>query len=436
MSSNNLQDLYGNIYQGRLGNLTAQQELILKQVWVNMLWKLGYDNLKLPSNLKVDSNDTSIDLKENSEDSSSSSSSTAGIKWGFGKKKSSTPTGSSIGSNAEFKLHDSLKPVSTEVLQSVFWSFLRTDYPDNLILRFIRARKWNLSHSLGMMFETINWRRTYDSDPDELILKGEVGMLTDPEDIESGLVDYNLKTLKSIVIGRDLKGRPIVLCRPKLHHAKEQTEKAMEKYAILVIETTRLFLRERDSIDQALIIFDLSDFKTSNMDYAPVKFLIKCFEAHYPECLGKLLIHKAPWIFSPIWNIIKNWLDPVVADKISFSKNTKDLEKFINRNQIPQYLGGDSTYDLDNYPADQVLATKLIDDKATLTKLKQERHDLIQQFLKKTCEWIENEDPSKRDLFTEERLKLSALLSKNYKDMDPYVRGKGMYDVLGQLQLE
>lgn len=39
---------------------------------------------------------------------------------------------------------------------------------------------------------------------------------------------------------------------------------------------------------------------TSNIlqDYHPVKFMIKCFEANYPESLGVVLIHKAPWIFS------------------------------------------------------------------------------------------------------------------------------------------
>lgn len=29
----------------------------------------------------------------------------------------------------------------------------------------------------------------------------------------------------------------------------------------------------------------------------PVKFMIKCFEANFPECLGAVLVHKAPWIF-------------------------------------------------------------------------------------------------------------------------------------------
>lgn len=32
-------------------------------------------------------------------------------------------------------------------------------------------------------------------------------------------------------------------------------------------------------------------------DYGPVKFMIKCFEANYPESLGVVLVHKSPWIF-------------------------------------------------------------------------------------------------------------------------------------------
>lgn len=33
------------------------------------------------------------------------------------------------------------------------------------------------------------------------------------------------------------------------------------------------------------------------MDYVPVKFIIMCFEANYPESLGVVLIHNAPWVF-------------------------------------------------------------------------------------------------------------------------------------------
>jgi hypothetical protein len=45
------------------------------------------------------------------------------------------------------------------------------------------------------------------------------------------------------------------------------------------------------------IIFDMTNFSMANMDYTPVKFMIKCFEANYPESLGAVLVHNAPWIF-------------------------------------------------------------------------------------------------------------------------------------------
>jgi hypothetical protein len=45
------------------------------------------------------------------------------------------------------------------------------------------------------------------------------------------------------------------------------------------------------------IVFDMTGFSMANMDYTPVKFMIKCFEANYPESLGAVLVHKAPWLF-------------------------------------------------------------------------------------------------------------------------------------------
>lgn len=43
---------------------------------------------------------------------------------------------------------------------------------------------------------------------------------------------------------------------------------------------------------------DRQNSTDSPQEYQPVKFIIKCFEANYPESLGLLLIHNAPWIFS------------------------------------------------------------------------------------------------------------------------------------------
>ncbi|KAJ2241280.1 phosphatidylinositol transfer protein csr1, partial [Coemansia sp. RSA 455] len=43
-------------------------------------------------------------------------------------------------------------------LKSVFWSVVREDHPDVLILRFLRARKWDLEKSYKMAIAAIKWR--------------------------------------------------------------------------------------------------------------------------------------------------------------------------------------------------------------------------------------------------------------------------------------
>src|SRR3954469_5791332 len=89
----------------------------------------------------------------------------------------------------------------------------------------------------------------------------------------------------------------------------------------------------------------MTGFSMANMDYAPVKFMIKCFEANYPESLGTVLVYKAPWIFNTIWSIIRGWLDPVVAGKVHFVKTEKDLEEYVPKSQIPTELGGEEKWE-------------------------------------------------------------------------------------------
>ena len=88
----------------------------------------------------------------------------------------------------------------------------------------------------------------------------------------------------------------------------------------------------------------MTDFSIANMDYTPVKFIIKCFEANYPESLGSVLVYKAPWIFQGIWKIIKGWLGPAVAGKVHFASNVEELQEWIPRSQIMKELGGDEAF--------------------------------------------------------------------------------------------
>lgn len=53
----------------------------------------------------------------------------------------------------------------------------------------------------------------------------------------------------------------------------------------------------------------------------------------------------APWSFTAVWSIVKGWLDEKTRQKIQMvgSKPTKELLKYIDEEQIPDFLGGKCT---------------------------------------------------------------------------------------------
>ena len=127
------------------------------------------------------------------------------------------------------------------------------------------------------------------------------------------------------------------------------------------------------------IVFDMTDFSMANMDYTPVKFMIKCFEANYPESRGTVLVYKAPWVFNAVWSIVRGWLDPVVAGKVSFVKTVDELEKFVPRTQIPKELGGDEDW-VYTYPEPVAGENDTMADTATRDKLQAERAQIVARY--------------------------------------------------------
>jgi CRAL/TRIO domain len=174
----------------------------------------------------------------------------------------------------------------------------------------------------------------------------------------------------------------------------------------------------------------MSHFTMANMDYTPVKFMIKIFEANYPESLGAVLVHKSPWLFQGIWKIIKGWLDPVVAAKVHFTGSVEDLEEFIPRKQIIKELGGEEDWEY-KFIEPVEGEDEMMKDHETKQKLLDERNGDVQEYQKKTFEWISSEDGQK---VKEQRDELARKLNENYWRLDPYVRARTLYDRVGMIE--
>ena len=88
-------------------------------------------------------------------------------KTGAPKKEAAAATGAGAdivldasddkyGQTREFKA--ALASQTPAELRDAFWSMVKCDNPDALLLRFLRARKWDVDKALVMMVATMNWR--------------------------------------------------------------------------------------------------------------------------------------------------------------------------------------------------------------------------------------------------------------------------------------
>lgn len=180
-------------------------------------------------------------------------------------------------------------------------------------------------------------------------------------------------------------------------------------------------------------MFDLTGFSLANMDYAPVKFMIKCFEANYPESLGVVLVHKAPWVFQGVWKIIKGWLDPVVASKVHFTNSVDDLSIYIDKNHIPVDFGGEENWEF-KYIEPVPGENDLMKDVETKDRLLKERELVVKRYEAATLEWIEAAEKGKPTKEIKEKRNLIAEeLRTGYWKLDPYIRARSFYDRTGVL---
>lgn len=398
---------------GRIDKLTPEQEEKLKEMWAQILTYIGFIPHDLKSTGSVLSN-RSVESKKKKKSKRSF--------FGMGKGDKKEVNKNETEAKA-FK--ESLNGLTGEQVGQGLFKMLKGDNPDNLFLRFLRARKWDVKAALQMLGATFAWR--HENNVDDSLYTGErVAFETN----DKGFL-HLARVKESYIWGHDFRGRPIVHVKTYNHDPKAQTEEDIAKFTIYVIETARLCMK--DPVDTAAVFFDLSGFSMSNMDYGPVKFLIQAFEKHFPECLGFLLIHNAPWVFTGIWNVIKGWIDPVVASKIKFTKTLDDVSQYIPVEFIEKNLGGQSEHTYE-YIEPKEGENKLMEDTATKEKLTAEREIIWNNFVEATISWIKNEDKTTDAEAQAKKTQYAAELYENYWALDPYIRSRSVFDRNGCLE--
>lgn len=132
-----------------------------------------------------------------------------------------------------------------------------------------------------------------------------------------------------------------------------------------------------------------------------------------------------------IWNIIKGWLDPVVASKVHFTKNLEELERFVDKSHIIKELGGDDPWEY-QYVEPRTGENERMVDESSLQRLVDERSSIVKEYENTTQEWITNSE--NRKVLQQKRNDLAERLRSGYWQLDPYVRARSLYDRTGMIR--
>ncbi|KAL0570052.1 cytosolic factor, phosphatidylinositol/phosphatidylcholine transfer protein [Marasmius crinis-equi] len=220
--------------------------------------------------------------------------------------------------------------------------FVEERMDDATLLRFLRARKFDVALAKAMLLDCEKWRKEFGVDD-----------ITKNFDFkEKAEVD---KYYPQYYHKMDKDGRPIYIERLgkldiKALYAITTQERQLQR---LVYEYEK-FLSSRlpacsasvgYPVETSCTILDLHNVSLSNFyrvkDYVSQASSIG--QNRYPECMGKFYIINAPYLFSTVWTLIKPWLDEVTVAKINIlgSNYKAELLKQIPAENLPKDFGGE-----------------------------------------------------------------------------------------------
>jgi len=208
--------------------------------------------------------------------------------------------------------------------------------------RYLRARKWNVPHTIKSILEMIQWR--IDNHVDSIL-----------EDLSISLrMDLLRRILPSVNHGYTKAHRPLYIEKSGQMHVDKifnrfTTEELIQCH-IYWLEFNCQLARERSRqigkhVESFAMISDLNGCRPNIRKVLPLfKQSVYIDENYYPERLGQMLIINPPIIFPALWNLVKHWLDPVTKAKILVIKKGPEtsttLLEHIDSDQLPHEYGG------------------------------------------------------------------------------------------------